>query len=316
MQRRVALGWEGVRLDIWWWLISRSKFGSGCVEKVTRRGLSSNNYSPKLSRPTPQRQERVDVRLFPFFTILHNWGEHLEMRGIRTRSGDWIKSKGNPRTRLMPILFSIRERGLAILFSIWERGLAILLGHFHQHLCLFIIAYLQYWKSTVQHHHQGFSWTSWWCGKQLILPTHYDFNISIFPWRWWQPLGWWGWLWWRRSKVTTFLIYSLFSGFYYLFVVSKATWPIILQTLPSHMLMIGMIKMHHHLHHDEGLVPLFIFFTAITIIVIKSTMLDMDHQLALWGVMWDHDHFGRIIPSMKKQHKMWAHVLWATVLKG
>ena len=81
--------------------------------------------------------------------------------------------------------------------------------------------------------------------------------------------------------MTTFLIYSLFSGFYYLFVVSKATWPIILQTLPSHMLMIGMIKMHHHLHHDEGLVPLFIFFTAITIIVIKSTMLDMDHQLAL-----------------------------------
>ena len=56
--------------------------------------------------------------------------------------------------------------------------------------------------------------------------------------------------------MTTFLIYSLFSGFYYLFVVSKATWPIILQTLPSHMLMIGMIKMHHHLHHDEGLVPL------------------------------------------------------------
>ena len=50
--------------------------------------------------------------------------------------------------------------------------------------------------------------------------------------------------------MTTFLIYSLFSGFYYLFVVSKATWPIILQTLPSHMLMIGMIKMHHHLDHD------------------------------------------------------------------
>ena len=305
MQRGVALGWEGVRLDIWWWLISRSKFGSGCVEKVTRRGLSSNNYSPKLSRPTPQRQERVDVRLFPFFTILHNWGEHLEMRRIRTRSGDWIKSKGNPRTRLMPILFSIRERGLAILFSIWERGLPILLGHFHQHLCLFIIAYLQYWKSTVQHHHQGFSWTSWWCGKQLILPTLYDVNISIDDdshlddeddcseegrrWRrfWFTPSS--------PGFITCLLSQRRRGRLFCKPSLATCWW-------------LGWSRCI--------IISTMIFYTGITIIIIKSTMLDMGHQLALWGVMWDHDHFGRIIPSMKKQHKVWAHVLWATVLKG
>ena len=71
MQRRGALGKRGVG-EIFGGLFLDLNLEALEVEKVTRRGLSSNNYTPKLS-PTQNylavRQERL-VRLFP--SLLHN----------------------------------------------------------------------------------------------------------------------------------------------------------------------------------------------------------------------------------------------------
>ena len=73
MQRRGASGKKGVG-EIFGGLFLDLNLEMG-LEKVTGRGLSSNNYTPKLS-PTQNylaghlgRQERL-VRLFP--SLLHN----------------------------------------------------------------------------------------------------------------------------------------------------------------------------------------------------------------------------------------------------
>ena len=81
-----CLGPKGGGWDILW-LISRSKFGGGKSDGTRR--LSSNNYTPELSRPT-RLNGKKGVRLFRPF--LHNAESVLpgEMLGIRGRSGDWI----------------------------------------------------------------------------------------------------------------------------------------------------------------------------------------------------------------------------------